>query len=161
MPKMGKNSPVVNSRQREMARLDSMGVRRKEIAEALGVAKCFVTTTLQKPHVAAHLASLHARRDRRCLEVREELDKNALPAAKVAVGIMKDAEQKGGIRLKAAEAVLDRTGHSRQKESRRVETRINVNVLELLRERQKGVKAMEADFAEFSVEQNEEGETSK
>ena len=79
----------------------------REIAAELGVHRVTVWRTLTEPTAAARLADLTARRQRRAALELSELVEDALG---LLGEIVRDAAAPPAVRLRAAEAVLDRAG---------------------------------------------------
>ena len=82
--------------------------------------------------------------------VAEILEEAAPEAALVPVKLMKEAE-KEDVQLRAAEAVLDRTGHARQTEVRKTVVNIDVDAAALIEETKRIIAAAQIPEAEVEV----------
>lgn len=82
--------------------------------------------------------------------VADILEDAAPEAALVPVKLMKEAE-KEDVQLRAAEAVLDRTGHARQTEVRKTIVNIDVDAAALIEETKRIIAASKVPEAEFEA----------
>ena len=95
----------------EIMRLSLIGMKQIDIADHLGVSPVMVSYTLKSPIVREKMDCMQAVRDMGAVDVAKEI-KELAPKAIQVLGEIMETAIKDGDRLRAAQDILDRSGHA-------------------------------------------------
>lgn len=104
------NPQALNARHREILRLVVLGYKHVEIARMLGITPTVVSYTVTSPLGRSFLAEIHEARTGSVKDVHNRLKEMSPLAAEVMLDILNDGKSETN-RLKAAEKILEMTGH--------------------------------------------------
>lgn len=140
---------VLKNNHREIARMTFEGSKPAEIAEALGMSVSRVRVVVTDPLFKSHLAKLSDSADCSTIAIRKKLSLLSVKAVETIDDLLSSNDVPASTQLRAAEAVLNRTGHSTQVDHKHVHAHITTDDLAELKKRAKDNGAELSDGSEL------------
>lgn len=123
----------LNARHREILRLAALGYKYVQIAKILGITPAVVGYTVNSPLGQSFLAEIHEARTGSVKDVHNRLQEMSPLAAELLLDIMNEGKSESN-RLKAAEKVLEMTGHKTENKHMHLHTHLSKDEIKQLKE---------------------------
>lgn len=157
------NPKKLSARHREMLRLVSLGYKNITVGKILGVTPQNVSDVINSPLGQSFLAEIQDARTGSVKEVHDRLQEMSPLASEVMLDIMADGKSESN-RLRAAEKVLEMTGHKAGNKHFHLHSQLNADEISQLKEAaNKGPRLVkennepeEAQFEDVTDEEDED-----
>jgi len=134
----------LNARHREILRLTALGYKQVQVAAMLSITPATVGYVVRSPLGQSFLAEIHEARTDSVKDVHNRLQEMSPFAAEIMLDIMANGKREGD-KLRAAEKVLEMTGHKADNKHMHLHTHMTQ---EDIKEMKKNVKAEDSDEIE-------------
>lgn len=139
---------TLNARHREILRLVALGYKYTQVARILGITPTTVGYTVNSPLGTSFLQEIHEARTSSVKDVHNRLQEMSPFAAEVVLDIMADGKSENN-RLRAAEKVLEMTGHKSENKHMHLHTHMTPEeIAEIKRTAHIGPKTVSEDSEE-------------